>query len=542
MNYEYYRDLIKKDGLLDENWYVLGIDLGTTNSVISYWHQGHNRPEPIDMSHGFGKVPLPSVVQYRKETNESEWVIGEEALRAMKLYPNTTVYSVKRKMGEVYDYEIAGKTYKPEAIAGKILKRLVDEVTSMNPSAEIAAVVVSVPYDFDDAAKKATMRACHLAGISDSMICLIEEPKAAALAYSFRQALKHDEKIMVFDFGGGTLDITVFHVISTDPYSITMKVISEGGESHHGGDEVDALLLDVLYQWVKENSGVDPESLSDVHHAELMTLSREVKERLSGVTKMRVPFTFMVPPFVKKIDRDAFEEIIRKFIKKTKKLVQQTLRDGSTGRIDPSDISRVLLEGGSSSMPWVRDMLIDVFNDEDKIYSSEKPALDISLGATYYAAMKMGLLKHHDIKTAGKQVSFETTVPHDIGFEIVSGGMSTFHPMIRRGTPYKLAKKSQVFTLSGEESDMTSLDIHLLERMNKGDKIDKCHTIGRVIFKGLPSRPSGQTHLKVTLAIEEEGGLVKGSVEDLGYLDLFQPCGLDEEFVPVRHETVIVEV
>ena len=204
-------------------------------------------------------------------------------------------------------------------------------------------------------------------------------------------------------------------------------------------------------------------------------------------------------------------------------------------------VDRVLLEGGSAQMPWVKDMLIAIFNDETKIYTSERPALDISLGATYYAAMKMGLLNSADMEAETASVEFEVTVPHDIGLEIQNGDKRQFFPMIRRGTSYALAKKSHVFTLSGDTpEEMTGLDLKILERIDKNHTIDECKLIGEVAIRGLPARPSGKTRLKVTLLVEEEGGLVKGAVEDLGFGDDFEPSGYNENFDPSRFNKRVV--
>ena len=195
MKWTEYKKQIEESKGLSEDYYILGIDLGTTNSIISYWDMINEKPEPIDISNGFGKIPMPSVVQYRKDDEgEGEWVIGEEAFRSMKIYPETTIRSIKRKMGTNETVELDGKSYLPEEISAKILTELIEHCKSLNPKAEIAGLVVSVPYDFDDAAKKATMKACEIAGISDKLICLIEEPKAAALAYNFRHQLSQDEK------------------------------------------------------------------------------------------------------------------------------------------------------------------------------------------------------------------------------------------------------------------------------------------------------------------------------------------------------------
>lgn len=546
MNWEDYKRQIEEKGNLPEEWYILGIDLGTTNSIISYWDNINKKPEPIDISNGFGKIPLPSVVQYRQEEDgsEGEWVIGEEAYRSMKIYPETTIRSIKRKMGTNETIHIAGKDYLPEALSAKILKELIDHCQSMNPNAEIAGCVVSVPYDFDDAAKKATMKACHLAGLEDKLICLIEEPKAAALAYNFRHQLNQGEKIMVFDFGGGTLDITLFHVIEKDESKIKLQVISEGGEAFHGGDNVDSIILDQCYQWVSDKTAQKKEEISLENQAELSMRARETKERLSGVKSFRIPFTFCIPPFVEQITRDQFEQMIASFADDTRKLVLKALRQAYTGALTPDHIDRVLLEGGSSQMPWVKDMLIAIFNDENKIYTSERPALDISIGATYYAAMKMGLMESPELEAEKEKISveFEVTVPHDIGLEITTGTKKSFFAMIKRGTPYALATKKQVFTLSGDTiEDMTTLDLRIVERIDKEDTIDNCKLIGEVSITGLPARPSGKTKLQVSLSVEEEGGMVKGSVEDLGFSDLYEPSGYKFDFEPSRYNKTVVE-
>jgi molecular chaperone DnaK len=548
LNWEAYKQQIDEKGF-QEDWYVLGIDLGTTHSVISYWDNAGRRPEPIDISNGFGKIPLPSVVQYREDEALAEWVIGEEAYRSMKIYPGTTVRSIKRKMGTDETVVLGRTAYLPEDIAAKILQELVSHAQGMNPKAEVAGLVVSVPYDFDDAAKKATMRACEIAGLSDKLICLIEEPKAAALAYNFRHQLKQDEKILVFDFGGGTLDITLFHVTERDDARIKLQVISEGGEAYHGGDNIDEMLLSQCYTYIKEKTGQGPGGIAPENQVEMIVRAREAKERLSGVKAFRIPFTFCIPPFVEQITRDQFHALIKPFIEKTRKMVLKTLRETYTGSLTAQDIDRVLLEGGSSQMPWVKEMLAEIFNDDNKIYTSERPALDISLGATYYAAMKMGLLSQpmNDIESEHpriggyESVEFEVTVPHDIGLEI-DNGRKNFFTMIRRGTSYALAKKSHVFTLSGTRpGDMTGFELRLLERIHQDDAYEDCKLIGEVAIVGLPERPSGRTKLRITLTVEEEGGLVRGSVEDLGYGDEYPPSGFKEAFDPARFTKTVVE-
>jgi len=542
MVWEKYRLEILNNKKIEDNWYILGIDLGTTHSVISYFHLANKKPEPIDISQGFGKIPMPSVIQYRNELEE-EWVIGEEAYKSMILYPEETVLSIKRKMGSKETVQLGDRAYLPEELSAKIINELINHAKALNPNQELIGVVVSVPYDFDDAAKRATFKACQLAGISDQLIGLIEEPKAAALTYHFKHALSKGNKMMIFDFGGGTLDITIFEVAEMTSECIHLKVISEGGDALHGGDQIDNILLEYLYKVLFEKTGLSKESISKEHQAELRQSARDIKERLSGVKKIRVPFTFCIPPFMIEVTREQLEAMIDAFIQKTKQLVLKALSDGYEGRIHPNDIDIVLLEGGSSAAPWVKEMLIHVFNDYEKIWSADKPALDISLGATYYGAIKMGLLNHPDMIATGQMIQFELTVPHDIGLEVDYLDKKTFHPLISRGTPYLLSHKSQVFNLSGnKESEMTELTINILERMHKEDSIDKCRLIGEVTINGLPKRPLGKTKLKVTLSVEEASGIVKGEVEDLGYPGLYEPSGFKTQFSPNRLEKTILTI
>ncbi|MDR1210077.1 MAG: Hsp70 family protein [Clostridiales bacterium] len=525
MKWEDCKKDIDRRGSLPEDWFVLGIDLGTTNSVVSYYSPSSGAPETIDVSDGFGKIPLPSVVQWR---DGGEWVVGEEAYRSIKLYPDSTVRSAKRYMGTDKTFRLGGKDYAPEEISAKILEELASRARAINPKAEIAGLVVSVPYGFDDAAKKATIRACELAGLGGGLICLIEEPKAAALAMNFKRELEDGERVLVFDFGGGTLDITVFSVTEEPPGLTRLTVISEGGDAAHGGDALDAILTEQCYDWIEAKTGQTRESIVPENRAEVEIRAREAKERLSGAKSFRVPFTFMIPPFIENLTRERYEGLAAAFIEKTRQLTQKALRGAYKGALAPGDISRVLLEGGSSAAPWVRDMLNGVFGDESKIYQSERPALDISVGAAYYAAMKMGLLAGREFSAERRAVAFSGSVPHDIGLEVTNGAKKVFYTLIRRGTPYALARKDAVFTLSGSRpEDMTRFDLRVLERINRDDPVEDCRLIGDIEVTGLPPRPSGGTRLRITLSAAEEGGVVSGMVEDAG-------GGYKRNFTPQR--------
>lgn len=506
MTWKDYKDEISQAKKLSENYYILGVDLGTTNSVISFFNPSTNEPEPIDVSMGFGKIPLASVVQYRPEDNE--WIIGDEAFRTMQMYPQTTIRSVKTLLGTGETLKIADKTYHPEEITAKILTYLVKQIHNQNPNAEIAGLVVSIPYDFGQNAKKATLRAIEMSGLSDVLIDMIEEPKAAALTYNFSYDIKKGENILVFDFGGGTLDITVFSVTDKTDTTTYLKVISEGGSLNHGGDNLDKMLFAHASNIFNKKTSGNIEDIPQENQLDLLQKIRESKERLSQIKSHSIPFSFAMPPFMEKITRENFEEMITPFREKTKSLVDKTMENCQ--KCTTSDITRVLLEGGSSGMPWVKSMLTDMFG-KDKIYMSKTPALDISLGATYYAAMKMGLLQQTDMQIP---IEIDATIPHDIGVEIETDDEPIFMTIIPKGTSYVLAQKSKTFAISFEHEKDNNLYFKVLERQNKDDNIQDCRHIGDVNIKDIPLSKQ-KTKVKLTLDAYENM-LVKGSIEVVG--------------------------
>lgn len=523
-----YKKEIDKNGTLKPNWFILGIDLGTTNSVISYYNNETKEPQVIDVSHGFGKVTLPSVVQLRPTKvalgplgenlpTQGEWVIGNEAQRTIKLYPRSTVRNVKSLMGSGETIKILNKPYSPEEISAKILIELIGNIYDINPNAEIAGLVVSVPYDFGQTAKKATLNAIEIAGLKNKLITLIEEPKAAALAYSFANNLNLNENIMVFDFGGGTLDITIFQVVEKTKQTTVLNVISQGGAINHGGDNIDNILTGYLNKKYTSKTGLEVETLQIENQLEIVTLARDTKERLSHVATYKVPFSFAMPPFMEKVDRPFFEELIKPLIQKTKNLVIKSIEESYTGELKKENISRILLEGGSSGMPWVKSLLSDIF-DSEKIFVSKTPALDISLGATYYAAIKMGILYNKDLEIP---IEIDTTLPHDIGIEIEDEDGVRFFEIIPRGTSFALAKKSYTFTLFNDTKKIETLEIKVLERKNKDDNHNNLKTLGLANIVGIPVGNRGKTKVTLTLYANENMS-IKGRVRSEDFDQTFE--------------------
>lgn len=542
MDFLQYIDEIKKNNGLKDEQYILGIDLGTTNTVVSFWNDKNKKAEPIDISMGFGKIPIASVVQLRENDTTKEWIVGEEAYRSMNIYHDSTSRSIKRLMGTDQKVKLSEEFFTPEEISAKILEYVIDCVLKLSPKAEIVGIVITVPYDFDDVARKNTIKALEIAGYKDKLICLMEEPKAVALSYSMENEINYDEKILIFDFGGGTLDTTLFHVTQKDDEKIKMEVINESGKAFHGGDNIDYILLDKFYEYLEKESNIVKADLTDENIAELTAKAVETKERLSGVKSYRIPFTFAIPPFVKPMNRNDFEELISDFVEKTRQLVLNTLVDTKEGTLSVDEIDKVIVGGGSSKMPWVRNMLNDIFNDDSKIYMSKMPATDISVGACIYGAMKMGVFNSPDILTEYKNLIFDLSIPHDIGFLVENKGKQSFYTMIKRGTSYKTAKKEKVFTLNADTiEEMTTFNLTILERINKNDDVSKCIKVGEVDFLNLPKREIGKTKLLITISAIDESGLIKGSVEDLGFDGLYEKSGYYKTFEPTSNEKLIIK-
>ncbi len=516
--------------VFNENSFIIGIDLGTTNSVISYYDFKTGKIVPINMSFGFGKVGLPSVVQYREDTNE--WVIGEEALRSYKLYKESTVISPKTKLGTNTIYTLGDKQYTPEDIVSKIVTKLLEGVYNINHNAEIEGVVVTVPYDFDDSQRKATIKALEISGIKDKLLSVIEEPKACALTHSMENTILQNEKILVFDFGGGTLDITIFEVEEKSENEAKVTVISEGGSANFGGDYVDDLIANYCFEEIFKKTGKRREDLDLLHCIDIEIKAKEAKERLTGAKQFRIHVTFTNTPFAISIKKEDLENLIKDFKNQTRKYILDALREGYNGTILPCDIDKVLLEGGSSYMPFVKDIMIDIFNDEKKIFKSLKPSLDISIGATYYGLIMLNVFKERDIITINKNgnIAFESTIPHDIGLKVLQNDKYVFFNMIKRGTPFVLSEKSHTFTLFGDNT--SEFTIEIFEKINKKDTLDKCTLVGIVTFFGLPKRPSGKSELEVTLMVNEKDGTVSGKVIDKGYKDEYLPSGFHKTFDP----------
>ncbi len=472
MNFLQYKDIIKDN--YKDDYYLLGIDLGATNSVVCYYNNKAKRAEAIDLSNGFGKIPISSVVQYRSDSNE--WIVGEEALKTNEVYMNDTIEAVKSMLGKVDKIKLGDEFYTPAEVLSKIIKSIADSVIKKSPKAEIVGLVVTVPKEFTEAKKQQTIEAIEIAGLKEQFIGLLSEENAILLNYFVENEFRGNKRIAIFDFGGKALNLSLFDTEATDKFSL--KLLKQVSKDNHGGDNIDRIILDKFYTYIEEN-GISKEILTKENIADLKMKVIDTKERLSGVNSYRVPFTFCVPPFMKQITREELESIISEFIDQTKIQLKNLFCDVDGKEVSFDSVDKVILTGGVSKMPWVRNMLSAIFG-EGKLYSSDDGLLDCAKGACIFSAIQMGVYDCLEIKVINEKKVRDIEIAYDIGFNI----SNEFLPIIRKGSSYDYCRKENNFSVKGNENN--SLELEVLKRNVKTAKIDECEVIGKVKFENLP--------------------------------------------------------
>ncbi len=473
---------------------IIGIDLGTTNSAMAAVLGG----EPKVIENIEGARTTPSVVAF---TKASEWVVGIAAKRQAVTNPTNTVYSVKRLIGRRFDdpevqramktlpYKIVqkgegvavvleGKEYTPQEISAKVLQKLkADAEKKLGDT--VTEVVITVPAYFDDAQRKATKEAGEIAGLTVKRI--LNEPTAAALAYGFDK--KKDQKIAVYDLGGGTYDISVLEVSSD-----TVEVRATNGDTHLGGDDFDQRVIDWILEEFKKDQGIDlskdPLALQRIKEA-----AEKAKIELSTQTEVEINQPFISSGaegpkhLLMKLSRAKLESLVGDLVEKTLEPMKKALADA---KMSVSDIQEVVMVGGMTRMPKVVETVEKFFGKKPNM--SVNPDEVVAVGAAVQAGILQG-----DVK----DVLLLDVTPLTLGIETL-GGVST--PIINRNTTVPTAK-SQVFSTAAD--NQPSVEIHVLqgERPMAADN----KTLGRFILDGIPPAPRGVPQVEVTFDIDANG-------------------------------------
>ena len=460
---------------------IIGIDLGTTNSCVAVMEGG----EAVVIANAEGARTTPSVVAFSKT---GERMVGQVAKRQAVTNPTKTISSIKREMGTSYTVDIDDKKYSPQEISAMVLSKLKKDAEAFLGQT-VTQAVITVPAYFTDAQRQATKDAGKIAGLE--VLRIINEPTAAALAYGMDK--EHEQKIMVYDLGGGTFDVSILSIGDG-----TIEVLATAGNNRLGGDDFDERIIQWMLKEFKAAEGIDL-SNDKMAMQRLKEAAEKAKIELSGVmtTNINQPYITADATGPKHLDltlsRAKFNELTSDLVSATMGPVKQALADSG---LSANEISRVLLVGGSSRIPAVQEAVKNITGKEP--FKGINPDECVALGAAIQAGVLAG-----DVK----DLLLLDVAPLSLGIETL-GGVCT--KIIERNTTIPTTKK-QVFSTAAD--NQPSVEIHVLQGerdMAAGNK-----TLGRFHLDGIPAAPRGVPQIEVTFDIDSNG-IVNVSAKDLG--------------------------